>query len=288
MLTRTFMLSVAAVLSTAGASAHGEIIYGVTQDQRIVSWDSSNPSVLISDRAISGMQPTEVVRSIDYRVANEQIYALGSFDCLYTINPANGAVAQVGSQFNIELDGGNFGFDFNPVIDRARIVTDTDRNYVVNPNDGSITQATNLSFNPADPNFGADPNVVHSAYTNNVLGAATTQLYGIDTALNALVTQANSAGTLGTVGPLGMNISAVGGFDISGETGIAYAAVVQNGALSTSRFAHINLLTGALTDLGQIDGGVVITAMTVAPAGIPAPAAGVLLGLAPLAMRRRR
>lgn len=287
MFTRTFMLSAAAIIAIAGTSAQAEIIYGITQDQKIVSWDSSNPSALISARSISGMQSNEIIQSIDYRAANGQIYALGSFDRLYTINPANGTVTQVGSQFNIQLDGSNFGFDFNPVIDRIRVTSDTNRNYVINPNDGSITQVTNLFYGPADPNFGRDPNVINSAYTNNTVNAVSTQLYGIDAGLDILVTQANSAGTLGTVGPLGMDITALGGFDISGESGIAYAAV-QNSALSKSSFVTVNLVTGAMTNFGQIDGGIVITAMTVAPANVPAPAGGVLLGLGALAMRRHR
>ena len=89
--------------------------------------------------------------------------------------------------------------------------------------------ATNLFYGPADPNFGVDPNVVHSAYTNNFPNAQSTQLYGIDTGLNILVTQANNAGTLGTVGPLGVDVGALGGFDISGTTGTAYAAMLPAG-----------------------------------------------------------
>ena len=42
----------------------------------------------------------------------------------------------------------------------------------------------------------------------------------------------------------------------------------------------INLATGAAVPIGPIDGGVVITALTVAPAPIPEPASGLLLAFA--------
>ncbi len=161
---------------------------------------------------------------------------------------------------------------------------------MLNPITGAVQlSATDLAFGPADPNFGVDPNVVSSAYSNNFVGAATTQLYGIDTALDILVTQANNAGTLGTVGSLGINATAVSGFDISGTTGIAYAAMLPSGSSQSSLYS-INLATGAATNLGQIDGGIIITAISVAPA-IPEPAALALAGMAiaavPLVRRRQ-
>ena len=142
-----------------------------------------------------------------------------------------------------------------------------------------------LFFGPADPNFGADPNVVHSAYSNNFFGATATQLYGIDTGLDILVTQANSAGTLGTVGPTGVDIDVVGGFDISGTSGIAFAAA-QSASSSQSAFYSVNLATGAFTNLGSIGGGETIIAMSVFAVPGPAVLAGLAMGL--IGMRRRR
>jgi hypothetical protein len=135
---------------------------------------------------------------------------------------------------------------------------------------------------------GVDPNVVHSAYDNNIPTAQTSQLYGIDSGLNILVTQANNAGTLGTVGPLGVDIGAVGGFDISSTTGTAYGAFLPAGT-SVSQFYSVDLATGAATPLGVIDGGIIITAMAVADI-IPEPTTVALLGMAGLGcvVARRR
>jgi hypothetical protein len=127
--------------------------------------------------------------------------------------------------------------------------------------------------------------VEFSAYTNSVTPVpATTQLYGIDTGLDILVTQANSAGTLGTVGPLGINVGAVGGFDIYSNANEAYAALLPVNT-STSNLYRINLVTGAATNLGSIDGGVIVSSMAVAPEGfdpsgtIPEPATFALVAL---------
>ena len=86
----------------------------------------------------------------------------------------------------------------------------------LNPNNGALaaTDGT-LTYATGDPNAAANPNVVGSAYTNSFNGATTTTLYGIDSALDILVTQnPPNAGTLNTVGALGFNTSDAVGFDI--------------------------------------------------------------------------
>jgi hypothetical protein len=272
-------------LATLGlsSSASAELIYGVAavgNATSLVTWDSASPNNLLTGNFVSGLQVNETLVGIDYRPQTGQLYALGTSSRLYTVNPANGAATAVAGAFVPPLNGFSFGFDFNPVIDRIRNVAETNMNRVLDPNTGTVQLvATNLAYGPADPNFGVDPNVVHSAYTNNVPNAPSTQLYGIDTGLNILVTQANNAGTLGTVGPLGVDVGALGGFDVSGTTGTAYAAMLPAGS-SVSEFYSINLATGLATSLGVVDGGLIITAMTVAPA-IPEPAT---LGMAAIAL----
>src|SRR4029078_11689133 len=123
----------------------------------------------------------------------------------------------------------HFGFDFNPVIDRIRVVSETNQNLVLNPVTGNVELvATDLAYAVGDPNFGKDPNVVDIAYSNNFFGAASTQLYGIDTGIHRLVTVAGNTGVLQQVSnnQTGPQPGAVGGFDISGITATAYAALL--------------------------------------------------------------
>lgn len=282
------LIVAAAGLAVLAGSAFGqsERVFGVTQNGTLISWNSNAPGAILSGSAISGLQQNEQIRGIDFRPATGQLFAIGSFSNLYTLNTMTGAATAVGSgPFSPGLNGSAFGFDFNPTIDRIRVVSDANQNLVLNPITGALQlNATPLNYASGDPNFGADPNVVGSAYDNNVAGATTSQLYGIDTALDILVRQGNNTGVLNTVGALGADITNLVGFDISGGTNIAYAASQEaSGGIST--FWRVNLSTGAATAVGQIGGGTLVTAMAV----VPSPGTLGLLAMGGVvALRRRR
>lgn len=282
--TKNSAVALSAIVAIAGNAMGQETVYGITDTGNLVSWDSGDSSNILSGVAVQGLQSNERLRGIDFRPANGQLYGLGSFNNLYTIDQNSGQATLVGAgNFGPGMNGSSFGFDFNPVIDRIRVVSDANQNLVLNPNDGTSTQVTDLFYAMGDVNFGADPSVVSSAYTNSFAGAATTQLYGIDTELDILVTQANSAGTLGTVGALGIDLNDTASFDISGSSGIAYGTVVSEDG-SQSIFWTVDLATGATTMLGQVGGGSIITSMAV----VPAPGGLALLGIGAAAGVRRR
>lgn len=279
-----------AVVVPTGQSAQAELVYGVRDNQTLVSFDSSTPSTLLSGAAISGLQQNETITGIDFRPATGELYAAGSFSNLYTLDVGTGAATLVGAgSFTPALNGSSFGFDFNPVIDRIRDVSDVNKNYVLNPNDGTATEVTDLFYGSGDVNEGTDPNVVHSAYTNSVSGATSTQLYGIDTGLDLLVTQANSAGTLASVGTgIGVDITDIGGFDISGATGIAYLAVKDVDSAKTM-FWTIDLTSGiginsAIGGNNEVGGGAVLTAIAV----VPEPTTAMIFAAPALGLLRRR
>lgn len=280
-------LSVAALsLCTSAVAQSGERVFAVTDNSTLVSWDSSNPGTLLSGSAISGLANNEQIHGIDFRPQTGQLYALGSFSNLYIIDTNTGAASLVGGGFagpDTTLSGSSFGFDFNPVIDLIRVVSEVDQNLVLNPDTGTATRATDLFYNAGDPNQSVNPNVVASAYTNSVANATSTQLYGVDTALDILVTQANSAGTLETVGSLGTDVNDSLSFDISGISGIGYMSV-QSNDLARSTFWTVDLMTGQAMMVGEIGGGARITALAV----VPAPATATTLGLLGLAATRRR
>ncbi|GJM18495.1 MAG: hypothetical protein DHS20C14_07080 [Phycisphaeraceae bacterium] len=278
---------ISALLAAVGiaSGAQAELVYGTTENNTLLSWDSAAPTTLLSGVAISGLGNNEAIRGIDFRPANGQLYAMGSFNNLYTLNRTTGAATLVGNFGGTPLNGSSFGFDFNPVIDRIRVVSDADQNLVLNPNDGTGTPVTSLFYGSGDANEGTNPNVNGSAYTNSFAGATTTQLYGIDTGLDVLVRQANSAGTLETVGFLGQDLTDVVGFDISASSGIAYATV-RDTALSRSTFWTIDLNTGLATMIGEIGGGALVTTTAVVPA--PSGVACLAMSAALVGARRRR
>ena len=99
------------------------------------------------------------------------------------------------------LAGESFGVDFNPTVDRLRVVSDSGQNLRINVDTGLVTTDTDL--NPLSPS------VVASAYTNNFAGATTTQLFGIDAESNQLVQQVSPND--GTIVPIGTGL----GFDVA-------------------------------------------------------------------------
>lgn len=191
-------------------------------------------------KAITGLQSGETVLGIDMRPANGQLYALGSSSKLYTINTASGAATVVGTGFTPALSGTEFGFDFNPTVDRIRVVSNTGQNLRLHPTLGTAV-FTDGALNPGTPAVDA------AAYTNNFAGATTTALYDIDYETNSLYLQAPpNDGKLTLVGGLGVNINSGNAFDIGGTSGKAYA-ILKTGTIAS--VYSINLTTGQATRL---------------------------------------
>ena len=170
-----------------------------------------------------------------------------------------GIAVAVGGPFTPVLSGATFGFDFNPVVDRIRVVSNTGQNLRLNPDTGAVA-AVDAALNPGAPN------VVGSAYTNNFAGATTTTLYAIDATTDQLLIQnPPNAGTLVPVGPLGPDVADAVGFDISANDNRAFAIVTVGG---TSGLVTINLTTGAATPVGVMPGGP-FRGLTVLSRGVP-------------------
>ena len=128
------------------------------------------------------------------------------------------------------------GFDFNPTVDRIRVVTNTGQNLRLNPNDGTIA-ATDLNLNPGTPS------ITGAAYTNNFAGTTSTALLVLDA--TTLYTQAPpNNGILTPVGMLGISNAIQNGFDIGGTSNNAYALFTVGGI---TKVYAVNITTGAAT-----------------------------------------
>lgn len=242
-------------------------IFGVTTTNQLIRFESETPDEVTTIGAISGLQTGENILGIDFRPVNEQLYALGSSNRLYTINLTNGAATFV-STLSVPLNGNSFGVDFNPVTDRLRITSDVDQNLSVNVDTGQTTVDAPLTAAgpPPDPTIGA------SAYTNNFAGATTTTLYNIDYFRDRFVTQnPDSAGKQMRVGelsptttpPLGNDITnEFVSLDIAGSKNVAYASLTAPNATSSSLYT-INLATGEAMLVGAIGDGTVVRGISV-------------------------
>lgn len=277
------------------ALAATETVHGLTADGRLIRFSSASPGTVASTATVTGLQAGERLLGIDVRPANAQLYGLGSTGRVYVVNTTSGAATQVGSgTFSPSLSGASFGFDFNPVPDRIRIVSDTEQNFRAHPDtsafvDGDAATAGTqpdgaLTYATGDAGAGTNPTIVGAAYTNNAAGATSTTNYAIDAARDVLVTQGSVGGTptspnsgqLLTVGALGVDTGADVGFDIAAD-GLAYASLTAPGATS-SVFHTVDLSTGKATAVGTIGGGQVVVDIAVA---LPAPAPSTtIIGLA--------
>jgi len=237
----------------------------------------------------TGLQAGETIIGIDIRPANGLLYGIGSTSRLYTINPLTGSALQVGSAGAFTVSGTSFGLDFNPVVDRIRLVSNSEQNLRLNPNDGTLT-STDTPLNPAG-------NVVGLAYDRNDNDTTTaTTLYGIDSAAGTLVLVGSINGTpnspnggiVTTVGSLGLgtNLNEAIGFDISGVSGTGFATITTGGI---SRLFTINLATGSAT-LSSSNGGSIGsgTSPFFSIAAIPEPStATMVISFASFALMRR-
>ena len=234
-------------------------IYAVDNSNKLLSFDSSTPGTIQATTQITGLQPTETIEGIDFRPATAQLYALGKVGGagrLYVVNTATGAATAVGSPGAFTLTGTIFGFDFDPVADRIRVVSNGEQNIVVNPDNGTL-EATDsaLAYAPGDLNSAINPTIAAAAYSNSFVGATSTTLYDLDPSLDILVTQNPPAsGQLTTKGALEVNTSSVVGFDIAtasgGNTGYATLRVSNVAGLYT-----IKLTNGEATLIGMIGNG---------------------------------
>lgn len=241
-------------LSLLASPLAAQNLLALTSDNRLVPLHAGSSLVVGPAIAITGLQAGESVLGIDFRPANGRLYGLGSTNRVYTIDTGTGAATAVGAPFLAALAGSELGFDFNPTVDRIRVVGDAGQNLRLHPDTGAlVANDLALQFAATDVNAGFSPQVGASAYTNSVAGALTTTLYGIDANRDVLVTQVPpNNGTLNTVGSLGRNVTSVAGFDIT-PSGLGYAALnTQGGTNGTTQLFTVDLATGGTTFAGTI------------------------------------
>ena len=283
------LLAIAGLLGSAiGGNVSAATVYGLTSSNSLVMFDSATPNAIIGSVAVTGLGTGQFFRGIDFRPANGGLYGVSSDNRLYVINTGTGASTVIGAPGEFTLSGSSFGFDFNPVVDRIRVTSDTGQNLRLNPNDGKLVLADGtLKYAVGDTNAGRTPNIVGSAYTNSFSGTRITELYGIDSVLDVLVTQTPpNDGTLVTDGSLGFDTGPNVGFDILALGNAAFASLAPQGGASS--FFSINLDSGAATRIGAIGSGLTITDIAIQQVPEPETLALVMIGLMGLVAGRRR
>ena len=283
---KTSLCSFASALALLLApSARAVGIYALTTDNKLLLLDADVPANVSSIQLITGLDSGDKLVGIDVRPKTGELYALSGDGSLYTINPITAVATKKAdlaadpgdlvAPFFTTLAGTNFGIDFNPVVDRLRVVSDQDINLRVNPDTGLVSADTPLAYAAApDRNAGANPDVGDIAYTNNFDGATATTLFGIDDTTLDIVKQGGDNGVpspnTGTLtspanpAPRFGNVLAKhAGFDVA-PNGTAYIVGVHPGP--DYILVAADLATGTAESHGPIgDGTTPILDIAVAP-----------------------
>ncbi|MDQ3698746.1 MAG: DUF4394 domain-containing protein [Gemmatimonadota bacterium] len=266
----------------ATRAGDGDLIYGLTADNSLISFRSGKPNRVLSNVAISGA--AEGLIGLDFRPSDKigtsdkigLLYGVGVGGRIYTIDPGTGQATFV-AQMTVVPAGSAFGVGFNPVADRLRIHSESNQNLRLPVESfagamppivaGATVVDGVLAYAAGDRNFGVDPSITATAYTNSNATATTTELYAIDSELDVLVELASpNNGMLTTVGSLGVNTGTAAGFDIVGTAdGIAYAAFSDSPSGKSTLYS-IDLDTGVATRLGLVaQGNSYLIGIAVAP-----------------------
>jgi len=237
--------------------------------------DTLAPGVSLRTVPVTGLFPGEHLEGIDYRPATGALYAIGVVlngeARLYTINTETGAATPVGNgPFHPSIGSSPMGMDFNPVVDRIRLISNSGINLRVNPNDASVINDTRPSWAPGDVHSANFP--LSLGYSNNLPGATSTTLYGIVSGNGPFLATVGSpngtpvspnSGVLFTVGQTGLGgyFALQQGMDIS-RTGVAYVVLDNDNILYS-----VNLATGQATSLGKFPTGSAITDLSAPTTG---------------------
>ncbi|MGQ0639685.1 MAG: DUF4394 domain-containing protein, partial [Gemmatimonadaceae bacterium] len=151
------------------------MIFGITAQNRLVSFAPAAPQILLSSATVTGLASTERLTGIDFRPANGVLYGVTDKNAVYTIDTKSASAYRVGSApLSTAINSRQIGFDFNPVADRIRVHTVADQNLRLNPALGTLAAVdTALAYQSGDANFGRNPSVSGTAYTNSTFNGGT-------------------------------------------------------------------------------------------------------------------
>jgi hypothetical protein len=263
-----------------GAGATSAVAVAIDNANNLFTFNVDSPSAISGLVPIQTLLPTERVVGIDVRPATGALYGLavdtngaGSAARLLVIDPGTGATLQIGSPFTVPIADptGRYAFDFNPSVDRIRVVNAADASFRLHPITGALI-GPDTPINPPGQAIQA------VAYDRNTTGASLTTLFALNLTTGMLQTigginavPSANGGTLNNVGALAVSADASSGtsFDVQGvgvpPNGDALAVLDGDPTPGIAMGLYrINLQTGAAALVGTVGTGTVpIGGMTV-------------------------
>jgi cysteine-rich repeat protein len=242
-----------------------------------------DPAAVEAPVALAGLNAGDTLVAIDRRSTNGMLYGLGHNSVagtvrLYSVSSVTGQCTALGTPAAFTANDGTtpapvtgtqFDIDFNPAVDRLRVVNNAGQNFRMNPNNGAP-----LDSNPGvvgiqmDGAINGPTTTLHgTAHTNNSLNQAATTQYALDQNSDTLYIQNPANGGLQTV-PVSLStpVDLVRGFDIPAGVDVATSnagasgsgfAVVRLAGESMDSLVRVDLVTGALSGATPIGTSVI-------------------------------
>jgi hypothetical protein len=268
------LVATLAVALLVPSTAIADPAAGITGTADLALFDTANPAGLTS-RPITGLQTgSERAVGLDMRPATGQLFlitvpsgAVANAEVRsYIVDPATATATFVGSVPGTVPGAADVptGADFNPVVDRLRVVNQGNENFRINPNNGTLAgDDVNLTYTaPATGPITAvayDRNIAPGPPGTIAPPGTLTTLYGIDVGADRLVTIGGvgaeapggpNGGTVRAEGALGVAVDGASdaGFDIAAN-GSAFASLTVGGQPGLYR---VNLAGGTATLIGAL------------------------------------
>jgi hypothetical protein len=287
-----------AIRSSAILSEVGAAVSLSSNGSSLNRFNPATPGTVTSVAVgVASLAAGEVLVGIDSRPQTGQLYGLAinptaNTGTLYLIDPQAGSLTAVGAQSQIAFIDAfgspvdfpdpsvfGYGFDFNPTVDRIRVVVGTGLNFRLNPNTGAPVDGNLDSGTPAGTNTDATQNglpvgssgVTGAGYTNSYaqpLTGGVTSLYTLDSASSSFYIQnPPNAGTQVsrtpiTVGGSPLAFGIINGFDIPPSVAVNASNTLAAGegwfsttVAGSTNLYRMDLTTGVATSFGAIGTG---------------------------------
>ena len=245
------MAAVVSLCVPASASAAEQLV-GLTADNQLLLFRSDSPSNLQGAVTVTGLATGETLLGLGYQDALGRIYALGSTNRLYVVNPITGAALPVSTlPFSPPLNGDSFAFAVDNSTNLARSYSSSGQNLTVSILTGQgAGTAASYAYDPADPGTGTTPVLSALAYSAPPAGSqGLAGLYAIDAARSAFVTAPTQQALIRTIGELGVRVAGPAGLVLT-KAGTALAAL-RTSAEGNPQLYNLDISTGKATPISS-------------------------------------
>jgi len=234
-------------------------LIGLSPNNELVNIISGPPAQELGRVTIKGLRNGELIIAIDTRPKTKQLYGISNQSTLYLLDPVLGnASALAALPFSPAINGSLVGFDFSPVDDVIRLITDLGQALRISPTTGAVVGIDGL--------FNANLIPINSIAFSFPSRSTRVTLYDLEGNYGNLYKQSSyNGGSLTLVGPTGFFFDGEGGFEITSDNsafavqygrsrypagfgGAGYDDITQD----SYRLLYINLLTGKATSWGKV------------------------------------